>query len=291
MVAKVRSNSGVDMKIQKSTKNYRIAIQSICSILNSMSQELGVDLSLNQLRILAHVMKAEAKNEHIEMRDLYASLSLSRGAVSRHVATLTAKGYGGRAGLGLLVQTADASDRRVRRVSLSERGHEAAAVFGESVHSLILDQKESVIKLIVEKSKSISVMAGVDPGFKVSVYSINGGTYSSSTYQQIVFYSMRWIEHKIHYDEIIDLSEVDDIDLDDAETQAVIHLIKLRPTTRRICFRAENPEIFDRIKLMEGAWTEAGLSNTSVHDNLSDIRARLGLPDDWEYPDMAPLII
>lgn len=146
-----------------------------------------------------------------------------------------------------------------------------------------------MIELIVEKSKSISVMAGVDPESKTSVYRVVG-TYGSSTYRQIFMKMMHWADHQIYHDEIIDLTAVDDFDMDDVKVQAVIQMAKRNSLTRRVCYLTDDPAIFKRIKQTEAAYIEAGISNFSVHDNLSDIRTLLGLPNEWEYPDLIPLI-
>ncbi len=271
---------------------YRVAITFSAHLTRVLADQLPEDVSLNQVRVLAEVLESASRKEVLEMRDLVARLGLGKSSVSRYVASLTNRGYGGKSGLDLLVQVEDPNDGRVRRVVLSPNGVALGAVVGEAMREALLVHKQRVIDYIQERSNYISVLAGLDQDAKVAVYEIRC-PFSMGLYRSIVLKMISNPNYQVFFSELVDLTNTPEIEIDDRSIAAAIDTVKSTPESmrRKMVFLVGEGAKYSPIANMQTAFEIEGLPLLTAASSWDEAREHLGVSKEWAVSGMEPLVI
>lgn len=275
------------MAESKMLGDYKTALNINSRIINCLGSLLPGEVTLNQVRILSEMFRADANQEYLEMRDLIVSLNMSRGSISRYVATLADRSCGDRDGLGLVKRTPDKRDRRVKRLSLTPKGVNMGIQLAEKMRRSALDHKHQIVEFIDEKCDLGSVKLGVDEAAGVVIYKIRR-EYTISLARQIYIELYAKATYQFFYDEIIDLIDATGIALSDKAMEVAIETIYLTPgaTKRRIVYIATDDTILSQLNEMTIKFHDAGLDNFSVLTSLSEVKELLNLEKDWRVPSM-----
>lgn len=271
-----------------SLTEYKHAIRTIHFLVDVLAREVAADASVNQLRVLMEVMHRTTAGVRADMGDIGKSLRLSRGALSRLVATLTAEGYGDRPGLDLLNRIEYVRDRRKKTLVLTERGRQLCEILGVSVRRAALDSLDRYMELLAEPS-NLTVRVGVDSERGVCVYVVSG-LYLGGSYRQIVTHMSQRPDYRLIYNEITDLTAAETFEMDDAAVQAAIAIEKsIAGLTRRRVFLAEDPIVLSRLEEIEAQFRNAGLDTFRRARSMDEAKEILELPVDWECPNTSVL--
>lgn len=138
--------------MQVSIQEYTTALTFLNRTLSFLRDEIGGEVTLNQLVILSEVMRAEAAGSRIEMREAAIATGIDRRAASRYVGMLGA-GYGRCSGAGLVAAEAAVRDRRTRLVSLTRTGAELACRIAVMLRREALSAIERIDELRAERGR------------------------------------------------------------------------------------------------------------------------------------------
>lgn len=271
------------MSSQHRLSDYSLTFSAVSEFVGMLRAEIGVDLTVDQLRILLEIMSVEAAGTEVTMRQLAQQLSIKPHTISRSISLLGASAAP-RAGLGLVESHPDPNDRRSRKLHLTKKGAALSVEVGEQIRKAALERFER-IEFVDGEGEELVVEAGIDVEAKVCVYVIRGA-FATHSYEKIHQKMLDYPSFNRLYHEVFDLTQATEYGSEPALVENAVSFWKQQPQfhQRKTCYLSQDARILSQLELIRARFEEVGLQMNVVCRSMEDVRRDLCLGSEWTYP-------